>query len=80
MTGTRTQARLRVITSTTTDTTNPDLIALHIQAENALSTALHHLRSHDTTPGKLATATARAIRAATALKRLSALTASEVTA
>lgn len=58
---------------TGTDTTNPDLIALHTQAENALATALHHLRSLDMTPAGLKAATARACRAATALKRLQAL-------
>lgn len=51
------------------DTTNPDVIRLHTQAENALSTALHYMRKTDFTPEMLHTATARAIRAATLLKR-----------
>lgn len=55
------------------DTTDPDAIRLHTQAENALATALHHLRSLDMTPAGLKAATARACRAATALKRLQAL-------
>lgn len=57
------------------DTTNPEVIRLHGLATNALATALHHLQSPGTDQAKLATATARAIRAATALKRLSALNA-----
>lgn len=55
----------------TTDTSNPETIRLHGLAENALSTALHCLRSMDCDPAKLAKATARAIRAATLLKRAS---------
>jgi hypothetical protein len=51
------------------DTTNPEVIRLHAQAENALSTALHYMRKADFTPEMLQTATARAIRAATLLKR-----------
>lgn len=51
------------------DTTNPDVIRLHMQAENALSTALHYMRKTDFTPEMLQMATARAIRAATLLKR-----------
>jgi hypothetical protein len=54
----------------TTDTSNPETIRLHGLAENALSTALHCLRSMDCDP-ELAKATARAIRAATLLKRAS---------
>ncbi|HEX5806108.1 MAG TPA: hypothetical protein VFY31_07215 [Macromonas sp.] len=53
----------------TTDTTHPETIRLHGLAENALSTALHCLRSVDCSPAKLQTATARAVRAATLLKR-----------
>lgn len=45
------------------------LIQLHAQAHNALSTALHCLQRPDCTPEHLRTATARAIRAATLLKR-----------
>lgn len=49
----------------------PELIGLHVQAENALSTALHELRRLDATPATLRLATARATRAATLLKRAS---------
>lgn len=59
------------IQSTPTD--NPETIRLHGLAENALSTALHCLRSVDCSPSKLQKATARAIRAATLLKRASVL-------
>lgn len=52
-------------------TTHPETIRLHGLAENALSSALHCLRCVDRDPAKLATATARAIRAATLLKRAS---------
>lgn len=68
-------ARARTATQSHSDTTNPELIQLHAQAENALVTALHHLRSPDASPSSLSTATARAIRATTALKRLSAMNA-----
>lgn len=54
------------------DTSNPEIIRLHVQAENALAAALHLLRATDCDPAKLQAATGRAIRAATALKRLSA--------
>ncbi len=54
------------------DTTDPQIIALHAQAENALAGALHLLRSLDCDPTKLQQATGRAIRAATMLKRLCA--------
>lgn len=57
------------------DTTHPETIRLHGLATNALATALHHLQSLDSDPAKLALATARAVRAATALKRLSAINA-----
>lgn len=61
------------------DTTYPEAIRLHGLASNALATALHLLNQVDTTPAQLERATARAVRAATALKRLSAIS-SEVTA
>lgn len=51
------------------DTTNPEAIRLHAQAENALATALHELRRLDATTDALRLATARATRAATLLKR-----------
>lgn len=62
--------------SSISDTTNPETIRLHAQAENALSTALHELRRLDATPATLRVATLRvatnrAIRAATLLKRAS---------
>ena len=52
-----------------TDTTDRDTIALHVQAENALSMALSMLRNPAGTAADLERATARAIRAATLLKR-----------
>ncbi len=52
-----------------TDTTDRDTIALHMQAENALSMALSLLRDPAGTAADLQRATARAIRAATLLKR-----------
>lgn len=58
--------------STTTETL--EIIQLHAQAHNALSTALHCLTQPDCSPEHLATATARAVRAATLLKRASAAT------
>ena len=51
------------------DITDPQIIALHVAAENALAGALHLLRSIDCDPAKLQQATGRAIRAATLLKR-----------
>lgn len=60
-------------TQSTTDTTHPEAIRLHGLAENALSTALHCLRSVDCSPAKLQMATARAVRAATLLKRASTM-------
>lgn len=54
------------------DITDPQIIGLHIAAENALASALHLLRATDCDPAKLQAATGRAIRAATMLKRLSA--------
>ncbi len=59
------------VTQSTTDTTHPETIRLHGLAENALATALHCLRSVDCNPAKLRLATARAVRAATLLKRAS---------
>lgn len=55
-----------------TDTTDPQTIRLHITAENALSSALHLLRASDCDRTAVRAATGRAIRAATALKRLCA--------
>lgn len=52
-----------------TDTTDPQTIALHVAAENALSMALSMLRNPAGTAADLERATARAIRAATLLKR-----------
>ena len=51
------------------DTTDPALIALHAQAENALAVALGLLRNPAGTAADLERATARACRAATLLKR-----------
>jgi len=48
------------------------LIQLHAQAHNALSTALHCLQQPNCSPHHIQTATARAMRAATLLKRASA--------
>ncbi len=55
-----------------TDTTDRDTIALHVAAENALSMALGLLRNPQGSAADLERATARACRAATMLKRLSA--------
>lgn len=52
-----------------TPSTPLDTIQLHAQAHNALSTALHYLTQPECTPQQLQTATARAVRAATLLKR-----------
>ncbi|MEN9396219.1 MAG: hypothetical protein RLZ81_749 [Pseudomonadota bacterium] len=51
------------------DTTDPQIIGLHIAAENALSMALSMLRNPSGTTADLERATARACRAATLLKR-----------
>ena len=51
------------------DTTDRDTIALHVQAENALSMALSMLRNPQGTAADLERATARACRAATLLRR-----------
>jgi hypothetical protein len=55
-----------------TDTTDRDTIALHVQAVNALSMALGLLSNPAGSIADLERATARACRAATLLKRLSA--------
>lgn len=55
-----------------THTTDHDTIALHVAAENALSMALGLLRNPQGSAADLERATARACRAATLLKRLSA--------
>lgn len=54
------------------DTTDPEQLALHAAAENALSMALSMLRNPGGTAADLQRATARACRAATLLKRASA--------
>lgn len=59
----------RTAAPTFNDTTDPAQIALHAAAENALATALHLLRDPSGTAADLQRATARAIRAATLLKR-----------
>ncbi len=56
-------------TPAATDTTTPPL---RTQAENALTAALELLRSAEVTAADLQRATGRVIRAATAMKRLSA--------
>lgn len=56
----------------TTPPASLETIQLHAQAHNALSTALHYLTQPDCTPEQLHTATARAVRGATLLKRASA--------
>lgn len=56
-----------------TDTTDPQTIRLHIAAENALESALRMLRAADCDAAKVQAATGKAIRAATALKRLCAV-------
>ncbi|NIC43109.1 hypothetical protein [Aquabacterium sp. A08] len=53
------------------NTTDPETLRLHGLAENALATALHCLRAVDCNPTRLRLATARAVRAATLLKRAS---------
>lgn len=52
-------------------TASLETIQLHAQAHNALSTALYYLQQPECTPQQLQTATARAVRAATLLKRAS---------
>ncbi len=51
------------------DTTDPQIIALHTAATNALAAALGLLRNPTGTAADLERATARAIRATTLLKR-----------
>lgn len=65
-------ASRRAAPITPTPTEPLELIQLHAQAHNALSMALHCLQRPDCTPEHLRTATARAMRAATLLKRASA--------
>lgn len=67
-------ASRRAAPSPTTSPEPLELIQLHAQAHNALSTALHCLQRPDCTPDHIKTATARAVRAATLLKRASAAT------
>lgn len=55
-----------------------EIIQLHAQAHNALSTALHCLAQPECTPLHLKVATGRALRAATLLKRASAASATAV--
>lgn len=55
-----------------THTTNRDTIALHVQAVNALNMALGLMLNPQGSAADLERATARACRAATLLKRLSA--------
>lgn len=54
-----------------TPTASLETIQLHAQAHNALASALHYLQRTDCTPSDLNAATARAVRAATLLKRAS---------
>lgn len=68
------------VPSAQADTTHPEAIRLHGLASNALATALHLLNRVDATPAQLQQATARAVRAATLLKRASAAMGGEVTA
>jgi len=67
-----TLARTAAPMPSATDTPDPEIIALHIAAENALAMALALLRATDGDLAKLQAATGRACRAATALKRLCA--------
>lgn len=57
------------------ETTHPEALRLHGLASNALSMAASLLNRTNTTPAQLQQATARAVRAATLLKRLSAMNA-----
>lgn len=68
-------ASRRAAPPTQTPTEPLELIQLHAQAHNALSTALHCLQQPECSPQHLKTATARAVRAATLLKRASAASA-----
>lgn len=60
----------RATTRAQADSTDPQVIALHAAAENALASALRLLRSLDCDPAKVRQATGRAARAAVALQRL----------
>ena len=62
-------SRRAVPIQSTTDTTNPQILGLHIAAENALATALGLLRNPTGNSVDLERATASACRAATLLKR-----------
>lgn len=62
----------RAAPSASNPTESLELIQLHAQAHNALSTALHCLQQPNCSPQHIQTATARAMRAATLLKRASA--------
>jgi hypothetical protein len=53
------------------NTTEPDTLRLHGLAETPLATALHNLRATDCSPAQLQVVTARAVHAATLLKRAS---------
>lgn len=64
-------ASRRAAPSVSTPTEPLELIQLHAQAHNALSTALHCLQQPECSPQHIKTATARAMRAATLLKRAS---------
>lgn len=61
----------------TLDMPSPEALRLHGLAENALATALHLLRKPEASAAQLQNATARAVRAATLLKRASKATAGE---
>lgn len=54
-----------------------ETIQLHVQAHNALNSAIHYLTQPHCTTVQLQAATARAVRAATLLKRASAAVAIE---
>lgn len=62
-------SRRAVPIQSTTDTIDPQILGLHIAAENALAAALGLLRNPSGTTADLQRATARACRAATPLKR-----------
>ena len=70
-----TSASARALTPTGTPDQS-DLVALHLQACNALAQALHTLRNSDCNAQDLHRAIGRTMRAATAIKRM----ATEVTA
>lgn len=70
-------ARVRAARSVVSDN-SPETLRLHGLAENALATALHLLRKPCPTQAQLHQATARAVRAATLLKRASQTIGGEV--